>query len=104
MKKIIPIRFDKIWGYEIWLSSPLKGKETLFEDGEKVSFGPLIKIIQANQPLSVQVHPNDEWAKKLENQDNGKSESWYVLEAKPGSSLVTGLSTFDEQVIREKNR
>lgn len=51
----------------------------------------LVKLIDANQDLSVQVHPNDEYARAHEN-DNGKTEMWYVLDAKPGAKLVHGFS------------
>lgn len=100
MKKVITQKYDKLWGYELWLYSPVKSKETLFEDGTKATVGPLVKIICANLPLSVQVHPDDKFAKELENQDNGKSEAWYVLDHKPNASLVLGLHTYDKEEIR----
>ena len=52
----------------------------------------LVKLIDAQQDLSVQVHPNDEQAKLIENQNNGKMEFWYVLDAFKGSKLVYGLN------------
>ena len=52
----------------------------------------LVKLIDAQQDLSVQVHPDDEQAHKLENQSNGKMEFWYVLDAFKGSKLVYGLN------------
>ncbi|WP_027405979.1 type I phosphomannose isomerase catalytic subunit [Anaerovibrio sp. RM50] len=52
----------------------------------------LIKFIDANKDLSVQVHPDDEYAQKYENGQLGKSEMWYVLDAKDDSTLVYGLS------------
>ena len=52
----------------------------------------LIKFIDANKDLSVQVHPDDEYARKYENGQLGKSEMWYVLDAKDDSTLVYGLS------------
>ncbi|QDY86770.1 hypothetical protein FRW55_01155 [Mycoplasma anserisalpingitidis] len=58
MKKIVPVIHNKIWGYEIWLVSSLKGYETKFEDNSLVKNAPLIKIIHAKEPLSVQVHPD----------------------------------------------
>jgi len=42
--------------------------------------------------LSVQVHPDDAYAKQYENGQNGKTEMWYVLEAKTGASLIYGFS------------
>ena len=61
--------------------------------GKRVTgeFPVLVKFIDAEQDLSVQVHPDDEFARKHEN-DNGKTEMWYVLDAKPGSKLVHGFS------------
>lgn len=52
----------------------------------------LVKLIDAKQDLSVQVHPDDAYAKKFENGESGKMEMWYVLDATPGSQLVYGFS------------
>ena len=54
-------------------------------------FPLLIKFIDAKKDLSVQVHPDDEYACVHENGQNGKSEMWYVLDAKKGAKLVYGL-------------
>ena len=51
----------------------------------------LVKLIDAKRDLSVQVHPDDEYAIKNEGQ-LGKTEMWYVLDAKPGSTLVYGFN------------
>lgn len=51
----------------------------------------LIKFIDAQKALSVQVHPTDEYAKARENGQLGKSEMWYVLDAAKGASLFYGL-------------
>ena len=51
----------------------------------------LVKLIDSNQPLSVQVHPDDAYAQKHEN-DNGKNEMWVILEAKENAQLVVGLN------------
>ena len=51
----------------------------------------LIKFIDAKQDLSVQVHPTDEYAKEKENGQLGKTEMWYVLDAREGTKLVYGL-------------
>ncbi|SFO22054.1 mannose-6-phosphate isomerase [Pseudobutyrivibrio sp. UC1225] len=59
----------------------------------------LIKFIDANKDLSVQVHPTDEYAGKNEDGQLGKTEMWYVLDAKLGASLVYGLS---QSVAREE--
>lgn len=54
-------------------------------------FPLLVKFIDANDDLSVQVHPNDELAKERHN-SFGKTEMWYVIEADPGSTLITGFN------------
>ena len=51
----------------------------------------LIKLIDAKQDLSVQVHPDDDYASINENGQLGKSEMWYVLDAAPDAKLVYGL-------------
>lgn len=51
----------------------------------------MVKLIDAKRDLSIQVHPNDEFARKNEN-DFGKTEMWYVLDAEEGASLVYGFA------------
>ena len=60
-------------------------------------FPLLVKFIDANEDLSIQVHPDDELARKRHN-SFGKTEMWYVIEADPGSSLIAG---FSEEVSQE---
>lgn len=55
-------------------------------------FPLLVKLIDARETLSVQVHPTDSYAQSHEHQPFGKCEMWYVLEAEPGASIVHGLS------------
>lgn len=54
-------------------------------------FPLLVKLIDAKGNLSVQVHPNDEYALKNEHQ-YGKTEMWYILQAEEGASLFFGLN------------
>lgn len=62
----------------------------------------LIKLIDAKNDLSVQVHPTDDYANEYENGQLGKTEMWYVLDASRDASLVYGLShTTDKEVISE---
>lgn len=58
----------------------------------------LIKFIDAAKDLSVQVHPGDAYARVHENQA-GKTEMWYVLEAEPGAKLIYG---FNHDITREQ--
>jgi mannose-6-phosphate isomerase len=70
--------------------------------GDKIyeSFGNefplLVKLIDAQDDLSIQVHPGDELA-ALRHNGHGKTEMWYVLEAEPGAKLISGFN-------REVNR
>lgn len=52
----------------------------------------LVKFIDALNDLSVQVHPDDEYANREENGQAGKTEMWYVVDAEPGAQLVFGLN------------
>ena len=53
-------------------------------------FPLLIKFIDARQPLSIQVHPTDEIAKK-QGKERGKTEMWYVMKSDPDASMLVGL-------------
>jgi mannose-6-phosphate isomerase len=53
-------------------------------------FPILTKIIDAQAALSVQVHPNDAYAQRVEHQHNGKTECWYILSANDDAQLVYG--------------
>jgi mannose-6-phosphate isomerase len=66
----------------------LVGKKVYQKYGDK--FPLLIKILDAAQPLSVQVHPNDEYAKTHHN-SFGKTEMWYVLDSEPDSEIILGF-------------
>jgi len=55
-------------------------------------FPLLIKFIDANDRLSVQVHPEDEYAIQHENGDLGKNEMWYIISAKPDARIVYGVT------------
>ncbi|WP_439183581.1 type I phosphomannose isomerase catalytic subunit [Carboxylicivirga taeanensis] len=55
------------------------------------NFPLLIKYIDANDDLSIQVHPNDEQA-KIKHNSFGKTEMWYVVDAEANSGLVSGFS------------
>ena len=55
------------------------------------SFPILVKLIDAKDRLSVQVHPSDDYARKNEG-DNGKTEMWYVVDCEEGAKLVYGFN------------
>jgi mannose-6-phosphate isomerase len=54
-------------------------------------FPLLFKFLDANRVLSVQVHPDDARAARLDPPDRGKTEAWYVVAAEPGSQIYAGL-------------
>ena len=60
--------------------------------GPRGQFPLLVKFIDANQDLSVQVHPDDEKGRRLAG-DNGKTETWVILAAEPGSLIYAGLKS-----------
>lgn len=110
MKNILKLEhvfMEKIWGYEKWIASTHKNGVSLIQGEDKnlleylgKELPILIKEIKSDQSLSVQVHPSDEYAKKYEN-DNGKTECWFILEAKENATLVCGI---EEGLTKEKLR
>ena len=83
MFKTIPYVSEKVWGYENWIVSTHKvGQSKRADDNKSLpeiigeDYPLLIKLIQANETLSVQVHPEDDYAAKVEN-TYGKTECQY---------------------------
>jgi len=54
-------------------------------------FPLLVKLLDANQSLSVQVHPDDDYAQMYAGGDLGKAEMWVVLRAEPNAAIIYGL-------------
>ena len=69
----------------------------------KGDFPLLIKLINSSEKLSVQVHPDDKYAKRIEN-SNGKTEFWYVVDAKKGAKLIIGTKDCDKNKFEEAIR
>jgi mannose-6-phosphate isomerase len=88
--RIEPQFHAKVWGsprIEPWFESPgtkLTG-EVWFPAGDL-----LIKFLFTSQDLSVQVHPDDKFARAHEN-SRGKTEMWHILRAEPGARIALGL-------------
>jgi len=73
---------DRLWA---------EHKELFGSAAERSDVFPLLtKVLDASQDLSVQVHPDDEYARKHENGELGKTECWYVLDAEPGAEIIYG--------------
>ncbi len=64
--------------------------EAVYEEHGSI-FPLLIKFIDAQQDLSIQVHPDDELAKNRHN-SFGKTEMWYVIDSEPDASIIVGFS------------
>jgi mannose-6-phosphate isomerase len=80
--------------FEGWTLSRLVAAEptALFGSDRGPSHFPLlIKFLDCNDRLSVQVHPNDEQARRMGRGENGKTEAWLILEARPDSRVYAGL-------------
>ena len=77
---------------EIWYERP--GQQT-------PDSSLLLKLLFTSQPLSIQVHPNDAYARSI-GLPNGKTEAWYVLSAAPGAKVGLGLKRrLTQQQLRE---
>ncbi|MFD0047953.1 mannose-6-phosphate isomerase, class I [Actinomycetes bacterium NPDC127524] len=62
----------------------------LFGNYESETFPLLTKILDANDDLSVQVHPYDQYAKEFENGELGKTECWYIIECEQDAEIIIG--------------
>ena len=107
IQKLTPCRKEYIWGTESWELSfhndgmtklsngnDLASAVSLSDIGENANafetFPQLIKIINAESDLSVQVHPSDAYA--LQNEKSlGKTEMWYIADAKEGAGIYLGF-------------
>lgn len=58
---------------------------------ERDKFPLLVKLLDANRPLSVQVHPDDGYALQHEGNELGKTEMWVVLHAEPDAKVILGV-------------
>ncbi len=113
------VKHDKIWGNEQWIvsahangvstitNSEFKGMtlselfashKELFGNSEQSEFPLLVKIIEAEDHLSVQVHPDDVYAAEHEN-SLGKNECWYVLDCKDDADIVVGHKLQSKQEV-----
>ena len=66
---------------------------------KNTDFPLLIKLIDAHDRLSVQVHPDDAYASAHESDPSGKTEMWYIADAEPNTELICG---FKKEITREE--
>lgn len=73
--------------------------------GDTLDFPLLVKLLDTRASLSVQVHPDDAQAARLEGAPNGKAEGWVVLAAEPGARIAYGLrNPLTPEQLRERAR
>lgn len=81
---------------ELWVHEPqLFG----FVNGDR--FPLLVKIIDAADDLSIQVHPDDAYAKEHEAGSLGKTECWYILACEPGATIIIGHNASSREEARK---
>ncbi len=82
------------------LSEVYKSHRDLFGRINSPVFPLLTKILDAKNDLSVQVHPDDEYAMQVEN-DLGKTECWYILDCEEGAELIFGHTARTRKELEE---
>ncbi len=85
----------------IKLNELYKTNKELFNNYPTEEFPLLAKILDAQDDLSIQVHPDDNKAQELENYPFGKTECWYVLDAKPDTEIVIGVNANNKEEAQE---
>jgi len=102
IRRIIPSFRERVWGVtklEPWFPNPQeKIGEVWFENSGELPL--LVKFVFTSAKLSVQVHPDDAYARARHN-CLGKTEMWHVLAAEPGAKIAAG---FREPVTKERIR
>lgn len=86
------VAFGPLGGVTLGQLVRTRGKELLGCHHPRPRFPLLLKYLDAQQRLSVQVHPDDHAARQMHLEDPGKTEAWVVVHAQPGSKVYAGLS------------
>jgi mannose-6-phosphate isomerase len=102
LRRLTPSFREKIWGathLEPWFpNSVRKIGEVWFEGVDDLPL--LIKFLFTSEKLSVQVHPNNDYA-RVHHDSRGKTEMWHILAAEPGAKIAAG---FRMEISAEKLR
>lgn len=64
-------------------------------------FPLLVKLLDAREDLSIQVHPDDSYARLHENGASGKTECWYILDCDPDATIIIGHHARSPRELRE---
>ena len=99
MSRVAGGRFDGKTLGELWNKEP-----EIFGNYPGSQVPLLIKIIDAKNDLSIQVHPDDAYAGDHENGSLGKTECWYVLDCEPGTEIVIGHNAKDKAEVEKMIR
>ncbi|WP_413376529.1 mannose-6-phosphate isomerase, class I [Alkalihalobacillus sp. 1P02AB] len=94
-----PIKNGKLEGHtlnQVWESHR---KLFGYEEGEQ--FPLLVKILDATEDLSVQVHPNDNYASIYENGQLGKNECWYIIDCEENAEIIFGHNASSREELIE---
>lgn len=94
--KTTPALVERIWGgNRLNRYNKASDRSAIGESWETGAIeqgtGILVKLIDASDILSVQVHPDDEFAQRIENARNGKDEAWVILECDEDSFIIYGF-------------
>ncbi|MBM7652533.1 mannose-6-phosphate isomerase, class I [Neobacillus cucumis] len=80
---------------QLWSEHP-----ELFGDPQEKVFPLLTKILDANMDLSVQVHPDDDYAMVRENGELGKTECWYIIDCKENADMIYGHNAKNKEELQ----
>ena len=101
-RRLEPRFVERVWGRRdlapLYPPADQKIGEVWFQPSP--DFPLLVKFLFTSEPLSVQVHPGDDYAREHEK-SRGKCEMWHILAAEPGANIAIG---FHEPVTREQLR
>lgn len=88
--------------YEGWQLSELWDKHReVFGNSKAEKFPLLVKLIDAREDLSIQVHPDDAYANAHEHGASGKTECWYILDCPKDATIVVGHKAKDKEELRK---
>ncbi len=83
------------------LSTLWENHRELFGNMQESDFPLLVKIIDAKNDLSIQVHPDDDYAFKHENGSLGKTECWYIVDCEEDANIIIGHNAKDKNMLKD---
>ena len=78
-----------------------RDERTLFGGLAGEGFPLLVKLLDAREDLSIQVHPDDSYARLHENGASGKTECWYILDCDPDATIIIGHNARTPEELRQ---